>query len=64
MMIIHGINENILITQPSYSALYQDEKKYIYKYIYIYMGWNQTKTPRQNVGARFSVNIDIFKISH
>ena len=44
-MLIHYINNNIQISHPSYSGVYQDEYKKleIYQEINIFWGWNQNK---------------------
>ena len=42
MMLHHGINDNILIYDPSYLVIYQHEAKIeLYKEINLFWGWNQ-----------------------
>ena len=43
-MLIHSINDNILIFHPSYLDVYQDEAKLdLYKEMIIFGDWNQTE---------------------
>ena len=62
-MLLHGINDHILISHPSYSGVYQDKaiKWELHKVINHFWGRNKKKKNWQNVGARLSIRIgDIF----
>ena len=43
MVLLHGIYDNIKITDPSYSGVYQDEAKTRALQSDIFLGRNQTK---------------------
>ena len=62
-MLLRVINDNILISHPSYPGVYQDEAKNqeLYKEIIIYF-WVVTKTKKnwQNGDACFSVGVGVF----
>ena len=50
-MMLHNINNNILISYPYFLGVYQDkyEKLELYQEIQIFLGWNQNKTPEETV---------------
>ena len=64
MMLLRGINYNILIPHLSYFGVYQDEaqKLELYKDIDTFLGRNQTPKNWQNGSACFFVNIGNFLI--
>ena len=55
MTLLHDINNNILISHPSYSGVYQDryEKWELHQEINDYFGWNQ----KQSKTAETVVNV-------
>ena len=58
-MLLHGINDNIIVPRPYYWGVYQYEAKKLelHKMTGIYLDWNQTKKNWQNDDALFSINI-------
>ena len=59
MVLLHGINNNIIIPRPSYFGVYQDEAKIrVLQGDKYFWGWDQTKKCSQNSGACLPVNIE------
>ena len=57
MMLLHNINNNILISNSSYSIVYQDESEKLELYEYINRFWVGTKQKNYyKYDARYSFN--------
>ena len=59
-MLLHGINDNILITHLSYSGMYQDEANMRALQRDKYFFGLEPNPPKnlQNGGARLSINVE------
>ena len=58
MVLLHGINDNIIIPYPFYLDVYQNEAKMrALKRDKYFLELEQNKTKQSKGGARFSVNI-------
>ena len=57
MIILRGITDNIIISHPSYSGVYQDEAKneiFIKRYIFLGLEPNQKKTDKTVIHVSLS----------
>ena len=64
MITLHNINNNILISNLSYSGVHQDkyEKWELYQEINMFLGWNQNKKTVETVLLVTNAIINIWKI--